>query len=388
MGAGAVPPPERVAAFVVVMLVDGTIAGPAERADEACRRACRNAAHLDGGTACTGGRPESRLPPSHRAHPSPQSCLRAVRCSGASGLPCAYRRAAGVSAHLPVPRTGLCRARGCAAHGAVPRTGLLLAFASPRLRRPVLLALTRGRSGRTWRLTDACAACAAATSHTAVVPATLLAPRRPGRAGRRPAPPGGPAERARVRQMLTYLGAALPQFTSPAARLLALQCALRADTHGYVRLPDGLLRQHATARPQRAVGGTGTRQLAAPRLRQALTHRRTAIGCRSPLPATGQPSPGPRRTLGPAPHPTGAVGRAASIRATDRTCPGHTPHLGRCRQCRHGGARPPVRTLTPPDHRTPRPTGRITHTGHPAAQPGNRRSLLAPAPTAHHSAAR
>jgi hypothetical protein len=42
--------------------------------------------------------------------------------------------------------------------------------------------------------------------------------------------------------MLTYLGSALPQFTSPAARLLALQCALRADTRGHVRLPVGLLR--------------------------------------------------------------------------------------------------------------------------------------------------
>ncbi|MFG2276085.1 hypothetical protein ACGFNY_40790 [Streptomyces chartreusis] len=42
--------------------------------------------------------------------------------------------------------------------------------------------------------------------------------------------------------MLTYLGTALPRFTSPAARLLALQCALRADTRGHVRLPAGLLR--------------------------------------------------------------------------------------------------------------------------------------------------
>jgi hypothetical protein len=41
--------------------------------------------------------------------------------------------------------------------------------------------------------------------------------------------------------MLTYLAAALPRFTSPAARLLALQCALRADTRGEVRLPAGLL---------------------------------------------------------------------------------------------------------------------------------------------------
>ncbi|WP_344409314.1 hypothetical protein [Streptomyces viridochromogenes] len=42
--------------------------------------------------------------------------------------------------------------------------------------------------------------------------------------------------------MLTYLGTALPRFTSPAARLLALQCALRADSRGHVRLPAGLLR--------------------------------------------------------------------------------------------------------------------------------------------------
>ncbi|MEU0785380.1 hypothetical protein ABZ341_27840 [Streptomyces sp. NPDC006173] len=42
--------------------------------------------------------------------------------------------------------------------------------------------------------------------------------------------------------MLSYLSAALPQFTSPAARLLALQCALRADTDGHVRLAAGLLR--------------------------------------------------------------------------------------------------------------------------------------------------
>ncbi|MEU5797325.1 MULTISPECIES: hypothetical protein [Streptomyces] len=45
-----------------------------------------------------------------------------------------------------------------------------------------------------------------------------------------------------MREMLTYLATALPRVTSPAARLLALQCALRADTHGVVRLPTGLLR--------------------------------------------------------------------------------------------------------------------------------------------------
>jgi hypothetical protein len=42
--------------------------------------------------------------------------------------------------------------------------------------------------------------------------------------------------------MLTYLAVALPRYSSPAARLLALQCMLRADRHGRVRLPHGLLR--------------------------------------------------------------------------------------------------------------------------------------------------
>ncbi|MEU9396782.1 hypothetical protein AB0D86_43170 [Streptomyces sp. NPDC048324] len=42
--------------------------------------------------------------------------------------------------------------------------------------------------------------------------------------------------------MLTYLASALGCVTSPAARLLALQCALRANAHGCVRLPAGLLR--------------------------------------------------------------------------------------------------------------------------------------------------
>ncbi|WP_282703919.1 hypothetical protein [Streptomyces sp. CC219B] len=109
---------------------------------------------------------------------------------------------------------------------------------------PVLLALTRDRGGRAWRLADTCAACAAATSNTAVVPDILSCTPRP-----RPFPPPsarrsrtGLEERVRVREMLTYLGTVLPRFASPAARLLALQCALRADPHGQVRLPGGLLR--------------------------------------------------------------------------------------------------------------------------------------------------
>ena len=42
--------------------------------------------------------------------------------------------------------------------------------------------------------------------------------------------------------MLSYLAATLPTSTSPEARLLALQCALRADNRGQVRLLTGLLR--------------------------------------------------------------------------------------------------------------------------------------------------
>ncbi|MFJ9566037.1 hypothetical protein ACIRQQ_39145 [Streptomyces fuscichromogenes] len=141
-----------------------------------------------------------------------------------------HARADALPGHL---RTCQCRAQGCQWH--------------PRHRGcagPVLLALTQGRGGRTWRLADACAACAAATSHTAVVPDTQLgsprspAPRAPTHAAHRL----GAEERLRVRETLTYLAAALPQFTSPAARLLAVQCTLRADTCGHAHLPAGLLR--------------------------------------------------------------------------------------------------------------------------------------------------
>ncbi|MGW3736835.1 hypothetical protein [Streptomyces sp. NPDC005148] len=46
----------------------------------------------------------------------------------------------------------------------------------------------------------------------------------------------------RVRDMLSYLAAALPPDASAEGRLLALQCALRSDTSGHVHLPAGLLR--------------------------------------------------------------------------------------------------------------------------------------------------
>ncbi|MGW2063483.1 hypothetical protein ACWCO9_23075 [Streptomyces sp. NPDC001937] len=84
------------------------------------------------------------------------------------------------------------------------------------------------------------------TAHTAVVPETVLIPpaAQPGqrRAGGHGAQLRAGDERTRVKEMLTYLAAVLPRFSSPAARLLALQCALRGDGQGVVRLPGGFLR--------------------------------------------------------------------------------------------------------------------------------------------------
>ena len=110
---------------------------------------------------------------------------------------------------------------------------------------PIRLLLACEHGGRLWRLTDACSACAAATAQAAVVPDTALTrtPQQPAttrRRGRRR--PKGPDERVRVREMLSYLATALPQDTSAAAHLLALQCALRMNTRMQVHLPKGMLR--------------------------------------------------------------------------------------------------------------------------------------------------
>ncbi|MDT9701508.1 hypothetical protein [Streptomyces sp. P17] len=110
---------------------------------------------------------------------------------------------------------------------------------------PIRLLLARERGGRVWRLADACTACAAATAQAAVVPDTALAalPRLASSAARRRRrQPRGSGARTRVREMLGYLGVALPAGTSACARLLALQCALRMNAQAQVRLPAGLLR--------------------------------------------------------------------------------------------------------------------------------------------------
>ena len=148
-----------------------------------------------------------------------------------------HARSDTLPAHL---RTCQCHERGCRWH--------------PRHRGcagPILLVLTREHGGRIWRLADVCAACAAATPHAAAVPdTTLTAPsvrHLPVSAsgssrGKRTRRPRDPSEQVRVQDMLSYLAATLPASTSPEARLLALQCALRANNHGQVRLSGGLLR--------------------------------------------------------------------------------------------------------------------------------------------------
>ena len=138
-----------------------------------------------------------------------------------------HARSDALPTHL---RTCQCHERGCRWH--------------PRHRGcagPILLVLTREHGGRTWRLADTCAACAAATLRTQS--AKHLPRDDPGSSpAKRMGRPRGPSEQVRVQEMLSYLAATLPTGTSPEARLLALQCALRADNHGQVRLPAGLLR--------------------------------------------------------------------------------------------------------------------------------------------------
>ncbi|MDG5809088.1 hypothetical protein P9869_42065 [Streptomyces ossamyceticus] len=132
----------------------------------------------------------------------------------------------------PHLRTCQCHERGCRWHR--PHRGCA---------GPVRLLLACERSGRVWRLADTCTACAAATAHAAVVPDTAqLTPRPAPAASRRRRQPSEPDARIRVREMLSYLAAALPDGTSPATRLIALQCALRINTSMQVRLPRGLLR--------------------------------------------------------------------------------------------------------------------------------------------------
>ncbi|MFD3613193.1 hypothetical protein ACFWXA_35085 [Streptomyces atroolivaceus] len=81
-----------------------------------------------------------------------------------------------------------------------------------------------------------------------MVPDTALASRENGLLppnygqARRQQPADGPSKQLRVREMLSYLGVALPVHIGATARLIALQCTLRSTPQGYVRIPGGLLR--------------------------------------------------------------------------------------------------------------------------------------------------
>ncbi len=137
-----------------------------------------------------------------------------------------------IPAHL---RTCQCHERGCHWH---PRhrgcTG------------PIRLLLAREQGGRLWRLADACTACAAATSQASVVPDAIAgataAPSTHSNIRSKHRRPRSPYGQTRVREMLSYLAAALPADTGAAGRLIALQCALRMDDSAQVRLPFGVLR--------------------------------------------------------------------------------------------------------------------------------------------------
>ncbi|MGW1675045.1 hypothetical protein ACWCRJ_40485, partial [Streptomyces sp. NPDC002324] len=169
--------------------------------------------------------------------------------------------------------------------------------------------------------------------------------RPPGRARCRPGPPGGPAERTRVREMLTYLAAAHPQFTSPAAHLLALQCALCSDTHGCVQLFGGLLRgmrlpgrselweelEHTPATPHsRHIPRTQAHLLDAAVLSQQPGNRTRARAAHwtlnpTPLaPPTRRPAALQLAALTLASHTSGGVGNT-DINVLARLC-GHSPH--------------------------------------------------------------
>ena len=313
--------------------------------------------------------------PSCTAHTSPLTASSA-RSAALAHLAC-HARADALPAYL---RSCQCRVQGCLWH--------------PRRRGcggPVLLALTRDRSGRTWRLADTCAACAAATSHTAVVPDTLVNSPRPLpsacappqplvglRGGVRPAAAGaGDAHLPRRRAAPVHL-----------PRRPAAGPAVRPSHQQPRACPaaDGSAARHAPGRAPGAVAGAGPRRLAGAAGRQVGARAGAAARCRGPGPGARSPCPLPRRPLGAASRPVGLAGRAARP-AADRSGAGRT-HVRRCRtQRRYGRPRPPVRAQPAADRRASRPAGDHPHTGSLAPQPGDRRGALAPARSLVHEPA-
>ena len=330
----------------------------------------RGAAHLDGGTAPAGGRPDARLPLAALPTPLPLAGrLRTVRRPGPSGLPCPCRTR--------------CR-RICAPASAGRRAapGIRVTAAAPGR---VLLALTRDRSGRAWRLADACAACAAATSHTAVVPDTLFSSAGPLAPACAP-PHAAGGLRGRARRAAARAGDAhLPRRRAAPVHLPRRPAAGPAvrparRCRGHVRLPTGLLR--------------GMRLRGHRELWQELAHAgwleppaarvgpRAGCGCSTPRSWTRLPVAVPA-----AAPPTGrcALRRwplpaaPPALRLTALVLAAHM--LRRCRtQRRYGRPRPPVRAQPAADRRASRPAGDHPHTGSLAPQPGERRGALATAP--------
>ncbi len=175
-----------------------------------------------------GGGPQLMCP---RCAPRTSPLEAAAAQSAALRHLASHARGDALAGHL---RTCQCRQRECRWH--------------PRHRGcagPIRLVLSRDRAGRNWRLADVCTACAHAIPHTAVVPDTVMpaSGEAIGSEGaQRAALDPGPSSATRVREMLVYLAAALPACTSATARLTAVQCALRADSGGRVRLSNGVMR--------------------------------------------------------------------------------------------------------------------------------------------------
>ncbi|MET8631757.1 hypothetical protein [Streptomyces sp. NPDC004680] len=147
--------------------------------------------------------------------------------------------------------------------------------------------------------------------------------------------------------MLTYLAAALPRVASPAARLLALQCALRADGFARVRLPAGLLRGmrlHNRREPWEELADSGWLEM--PDLKPARLdvrlhdaaildqipgrreRRRAAHWALSPLPMLLPPAAPPAlrlTALALAAHSSGQIFHRIDMDTLAHLC-GHSPH--------------------------------------------------------------
>ncbi len=179
----------------------------------------------------------------------------------------------------------------------------------------------------------------------------------------------------RVQEALTYLATALPRFTFPAARMLALQCALRADA----RLAAGLLRS------MRLHGRTEIwEELAHAAWLHSPDLRSTPVEVQLLDAAILEQVPGRRARCRaahwalrpPAPAPAPAQNVAART-AAGRTRPGRTLKRPHCAQRRHGPAHPPGRTFASPDRRATRPAGCRARAGSLAPQPVHRRGVVA-----------